>query len=141
MLKDVMRTGWPDTTVPLRFRSQPPVPALPDTERRTSYSVSGTTCACAVNFAIYGDSTDIDEWSKNMAKSFGISRQSALNEFDAQFVARRLEPLRLQVSKPLCVRSGRVYRLIRWEWCFRSRGHPQRRRTTCSLRDLWRNLR
>jgi hypothetical protein len=40
----------------------PPVPALPDTERRTSYSVSGTTCACAVNFAIYGDSTDVDNW-------------------------------------------------------------------------------
>lgn len=40
----------------------PPVPALPDTERRTSYSISATTCACAVNFALYGDSTDVDAW-------------------------------------------------------------------------------
>lgn len=40
----------------------PPVPALPDTERRTSYSISASTCACAVNFAVYGDSTDVDEW-------------------------------------------------------------------------------
>src|SRR5581483_2817975 len=43
-------------------QAPPAVPALPDTERRTSYSISGTTCACAVNFALYGDSTDVDEW-------------------------------------------------------------------------------
>lgn len=43
-------------------QAPPPVPALPDTERRTSYSISGTTCACAVNFSLYGDSTDVDEW-------------------------------------------------------------------------------
>ena len=35
-----------------------PVPNLPDTERRTSYVISGTNCACAVNFALYGDGTD-----------------------------------------------------------------------------------
>lgn len=40
----------------------PPVPALPDTERRTSYSITATTCACAVNFALYGDSTDYQSW-------------------------------------------------------------------------------
>ena len=40
----------------------PPVPSLPDTERRTSYTISGTTCACAVNFALYGDSTDYQNW-------------------------------------------------------------------------------
>jgi len=40
----------------------PPVPALPDSERRTSYTISGTTCACAVNFALYGDSTDFANW-------------------------------------------------------------------------------
>lgn len=39
-----------------------PVPALPDTERRASYSISGTTCACAVNFALYGDGTDYQNW-------------------------------------------------------------------------------
>jgi hypothetical protein len=30
-----------------RLKVPPPVPALPDTERRTSYSIGGTTCACA----------------------------------------------------------------------------------------------
>jgi hypothetical protein len=40
----------------------PPVPALPDTERRTSYSISGTTCACAVGFQLFGDSTDYVNW-------------------------------------------------------------------------------
>lgn len=39
-----------------------PVPALPDTERRTSYTISNTTCACAVGFALYGDSTDYGNW-------------------------------------------------------------------------------
>ncbi|MET4170828.1 hypothetical protein ABIB99_001910 [Bradyrhizobium sp. LA6.1] len=39
-----------------------PVPALPDAERRTSYSISGTTCTCNVNFALYGDSTDFQNW-------------------------------------------------------------------------------
>lgn len=40
----------------------PPVPALPDAPRFTTYSISGTTCACAVNFALYGDSTDYQNW-------------------------------------------------------------------------------
>jgi hypothetical protein len=40
----------------------PPVPALPDAERRTSYSISGTNCSCAVIFQIYGDSTDFGSW-------------------------------------------------------------------------------
>jgi hypothetical protein len=43
-------------------QAPPPVPALPDTERRTQYSISGTTCACSVGFALYGDSTDVDAW-------------------------------------------------------------------------------
>ncbi len=43
------------------FAQPPPVPALPDTERRTSYSLSATTCACSVGFALYEDSTDIDQ--------------------------------------------------------------------------------
>jgi hypothetical protein len=40
----------------------PPVPALPDTDRVTSYSISASTCACNVNFALYGDSTDYQNW-------------------------------------------------------------------------------
>jgi hypothetical protein len=38
------------------------VPALPDAERRTSYSISASTCACAVGFQLYGDSTDYANW-------------------------------------------------------------------------------
>lgn len=48
--------------VPAMAQVPPPVPALPDTERRTTYSISGTTCICAVNFALYGDSTDYANW-------------------------------------------------------------------------------
>ncbi len=47
---------------PVFAQAPPPVPALPDAERRTTYSISGSTCACAVNFAIYGDSTDVQNW-------------------------------------------------------------------------------
>lgn len=47
---------------PALAQAPAPVPALPDTERRTSYSIGGTTCACAVNFALYGDSTDYQNW-------------------------------------------------------------------------------
>lgn len=43
-------------------QAPPAVPALPDTERRTSYSLTASTCACAVNFALYGDSTDYANW-------------------------------------------------------------------------------
>jgi hypothetical protein len=39
-----------------------PVPALPDSERRTTYSISATTCACAINFALLGDGTDFQNW-------------------------------------------------------------------------------
>jgi hypothetical protein len=40
----------------------PPVPALPDIERRTSYAITSSTCACAVGFQLYGDSTDYQNW-------------------------------------------------------------------------------
>lgn len=43
-------------------QAPPPVAALPDTERRTSYSLSGTTCACSVGFQLYGTGTDVDQW-------------------------------------------------------------------------------
>jgi hypothetical protein len=39
-----------------------PVPALPDSERRTSYTISASTCVCNVNFALYGDSNDFQSW-------------------------------------------------------------------------------
>jgi hypothetical protein len=40
----------------------PPVPALPDTQRQTSYSITASTCACAVGFQLFGDSTDVANW-------------------------------------------------------------------------------
>jgi hypothetical protein len=43
-------------------QAPPPIPALPDTERRTAYSIVGTTCNCAVNFALYGDGSDYWDW-------------------------------------------------------------------------------
>jgi hypothetical protein len=39
-----------------------PVPALPDAERRTSYSITASQCSCTVNFALFGDSTDYQSW-------------------------------------------------------------------------------
>ena len=50
------------TFAPAFGQAPPAVPALPDSERRTSYSISGTTCACSVGFALYGDSTDFQNW-------------------------------------------------------------------------------
>jgi hypothetical protein len=48
--------------LPAFGQAPPAVPALPDTQRRTSYNISGSTCACAVGFAIYGDGSDVDNW-------------------------------------------------------------------------------
>ncbi len=45
-------------------QAPPVVPALPDTPRLTSYTIAGTTCTCAVNFALYGNANlaDYQEW-------------------------------------------------------------------------------
>jgi hypothetical protein len=40
----------------------PPVPALPDSQRQTSYTLSASTCACAVGFQLGGTSTDFQNW-------------------------------------------------------------------------------
>jgi hypothetical protein len=42
-------------------QAPPAVPALPDTERRTSYTFTNQVSA-SVNFALYGDSTDYQNW-------------------------------------------------------------------------------
>jgi hypothetical protein len=47
---------------PAFAQTPPPVPALPDSIRLTTYTISATTCACAVGFQIYGDNTDVDNW-------------------------------------------------------------------------------
>lgn len=43
-------------------QAPPPVPALPDTERRTAYNITSSVCTCSVNFALYGDGTDYQNW-------------------------------------------------------------------------------
>jgi len=40
----------------------PPIPALPDTERRTTYAITAQTGPFPVNFQIYGDGTDYQNW-------------------------------------------------------------------------------
>jgi hypothetical protein len=40
----------------------PPVGPLPDAKRRTTYVISASTCNCNINFAIFGDSTDVGSW-------------------------------------------------------------------------------
>jgi hypothetical protein len=47
---------------PAFAQAPPPIPALPDSARITNYTISATTCACAVGFQIYGDQTDVDNW-------------------------------------------------------------------------------
>ncbi|HEV2159568.1 hypothetical protein [Bradyrhizobium sp.] len=39
-----------------------PVPAVLDNERRTSYSLSGSTCSCTLNYSVYGDGVDYWNW-------------------------------------------------------------------------------
>lgn len=43
-------------------QAPPAVPALPDSERRTSYSLSGSTCICATNMALFASGSDVDAW-------------------------------------------------------------------------------
>ena len=70
----------------------PAVPALPDTERRTSYSISGTTCACAVNFALYGDSTDYQNWVEVFINGVRVNaRDGAAIRNEARLTVTALE--------------------------------------------------
>lgn len=48
--------------VPALAQSPTPVPPLPDTERRTTYTITASQCNCAVGFAIYGDGSDYQNW-------------------------------------------------------------------------------
>jgi hypothetical protein len=48
--------------VPALSQAPPAVPALPDTQRLTAYSISASLCDCAVGFALYGDGIDVDNW-------------------------------------------------------------------------------
>lgn len=50
------------SAVPSFAQAPPPVSALPDTERRTAYTISGTTCACSLGFQLYASGSDVDAW-------------------------------------------------------------------------------
>jgi hypothetical protein len=54
-----------------------PVPALPDVERRTSYSISASQCACAVNFALFGDGTDFANWVEVLLNGVRVNYNDA----------------------------------------------------------------
>jgi hypothetical protein len=43
-----------------RSQVPPPIPSLPDSERRTAYNISASQCSCAIGFALFEDGTDID---------------------------------------------------------------------------------
>lgn len=53
---------WLGLSIGAFAQAPQPVPALPDSARLTSYSISSSTCACSVGFQIYGSGTDVDEW-------------------------------------------------------------------------------
>lgn len=56
-----------------------PVPALPDAERRTSYSITASTCACSVGFALYGDSTDYQNWVEVWINGVNVPYNSSVS--------------------------------------------------------------
>ncbi len=43
-------------------QAPPAVGSLPDSERRTAYSLNGSNCSCAVNLALFASGNDIDAW-------------------------------------------------------------------------------
>lgn len=47
---------------PAFAQAPPPVPALPDTERRTAYAITSQTGPFDVGFQVYGDGTDYSNW-------------------------------------------------------------------------------
>jgi hypothetical protein len=50
------------STIGAALAQPAPVPALPDAERRTAYSISASACSCSIGFALFGDSTDFANW-------------------------------------------------------------------------------
>lgn len=54
--------------------AQLPVPAEPDTERRTQYSVTAQTGPLAVGFDIYGDASDYQNWIEVWVNGFQIAQ-------------------------------------------------------------------
>jgi hypothetical protein len=47
---------------PALAQAPPPVGALPDAERRTSYSITSSVCTCSVGFSLFGSNADVDSW-------------------------------------------------------------------------------
>lgn len=59
--------------VPVMAQVPPPVPTLPDTERRTSYNITASTCVCSVGFALYSDSNDYGNWIEVFVNGVQVS--------------------------------------------------------------------
>lgn len=62
--KTILAVALAASLVPAFAQSPTPVPALPDVERRTSYTITNSTCACSLgpNLQLYGDGTDYQNW-------------------------------------------------------------------------------
>jgi hypothetical protein len=75
-----------------------PVPALPDTERRTSYSLTASTCACSLgsNLALYGDFSDFQNWAALRARAETLSSHHAAA--DAAFLDAKSKLQRYQLE-------------------------------------------
>lgn len=58
----LLAIGFLAFLAPAIAQAPPPVPALPDTQRLTTYTITSSTCACAVGFQIYGDNNDYGNW-------------------------------------------------------------------------------
>lgn len=58
----LLAIGFLAALAPAFAQAPPPVPGLPDIERRTTYTITSSTCACAVGFQIYGDNNDYGNW-------------------------------------------------------------------------------
>jgi hypothetical protein len=69
---------------PAFAQAPPPIPALPDTERRTSYSISASTCACSVIDA---------EACKGGCRFFADAENAETTVFRIQYDADLVQPL------------------------------------------------
>jgi hypothetical protein len=71
-----------------------PVPALPDSERRTQYSITAQTGPFAVGFAVYGDNTDYGDW-------IGVYVNERVQSGSICTITRSTAPCAPKASRPM----------------------------------------
>lgn len=90
----------------------PPVPALPDSERRNSYSITGTTCICNVGFALFGDGVDFNNWVEVYLNGLRVNYNDATFGWTitvpTQTLATRSRPISDAILTFTNVQSGTV---------------------------------